>query len=249
MHFSKSINGAIFYTVLYGMVLFCCNITIGENYLGKSLILDKVMQLCRGKELQPFPSLYSPFLPFLICQPSIDSLPSLPLRSPSLSTLPSSYVPLLLPFPVPSVQFPIFLFPFQPSSIPWNLPLSIPTFPVPTFSLPYLSLSQPISFPAYPHPSLPPSYLSHYSLFIAVTLPIFLYFYLPLFLSFSPFYFPFFFYLFLPFPSPKEGKRILYTPNGFIRFETSKNFLSLKWLNPRKREKFSHSKKHYKNKL
>ena len=224
MHFSKSINGAIFYTVLYGMVLFCCNITIGENYLGKSLILDKVMQLCRGKELQPFPSLYSPFLHFFICQPSIDSLP--------------------YPYPYPAFPFPIyaaFLLRSPSTSLPCpfrivpNIPLSLSTFLNP--------------FPAYPHPSLPPSYLSHSSLFIAVTLPIFLYFYLPLFLLFSPFYFPFFFYLFLPFPSPKEGKRILYTPNDFIRFETSKNFLSLKWLNPRKREKFSHSKKHYKNKL
>ena len=76
-----------------------------------------VTWISRGKELHPFPSLYSTFLHFFIYQPSIDSL----------STLPSFYNLLLLPFPVPSV-------------VPYNS-LSLPTFPVPTFPLPYLSPS------------------------------------------------------------------------------------------------------------
>ena len=67
--------------------------SLGENLwfvFDNSLILDKVMQLCRGKKLQPFPSLYSHFLHFFIYQPSIDSLPSSSMSSPFQSTLPSS---------------------------------------------------------------------------------------------------------------------------------------------------------------
>ena len=67
--------------------------SLGENLwfvFDNSLILDKVMQLCRGKKLQPFPSLYSHFLHFFIYQPSIDSLYSPSMHSPFQSTLPSS---------------------------------------------------------------------------------------------------------------------------------------------------------------
>ena len=106
------------------------------------------MQFYRGKELQPFPSLYSPFLQFFICQPSIGSLPSLSLPSPSLSTSPFSFLPLLLPFPVPSV-------------VPY-IPHSLSTFPFPSQSSPfspnlprpYFSSSLPISFPTYLLPYL-----------------------------------------------------------------------------------------------
>ena len=133
-----------------------------------------VIWICRGKELQPSPSLYSPFLHFFICQPSIDSLPSPFLCSPSISTLPSSYLPLLLSF-LSSLY----------SSFPLNLSPSISTFPFPpNLSLPYFLSSLPISFPTcllpylstfLPSPSL--SFpLPNPSLFSAVTI----------FLSFSP---------------------------------------------------------------
>ena len=115
------------------------------------VISDKVMQLCRGKELHPFPSLYSPFLHFFICQPSIDSLPSPSLRSPSLSTLPSSYLSLPHSFIVPSVvpyiphSLSTFPFPSQSSPFPPNLhrPYSSSFLPIyfSTYLRPYLSTS------------------------------------------------------------------------------------------------------------
>ena len=110
-----------------------------------SLILDKVMQLCRGKELQPFPFLYSPFLHFFICQPSIDSLPSL-----------SLYLLLPAPFVVPYIPVSLSTFPFptQPSSFPLNLPLSNSTFPFPTKPSPFL-LNLPLSNSTFLFPSQP----------------------------------------------------------------------------------------------
>ena len=69
-----------------------------------------------------------------------------------LSTLPSSNLFLILPFPVPSVvpYIPLYLstffIPSQPSSFPLNLSLSLSTFLFP---------SQSSSFPLKPSPSLP----------------------------------------------------------------------------------------------
>ena len=149
------------------------------------------------RQLQPFPSLYSPFLHFFICQPFIDSLPSPSLRSPSLTTLPSSYLTLLLPFTVPSVvpsqpsSFPInlplslstFLFPSQPSSFPINLPLSLSTFLFPSqpsslrLNLPlshstFLLPSQPSPFP--PNLPLPYFFLPYLSLSLPIFFPTYL---------------------------------------------------------------------------
>ena len=115
--------------------------------------LNKVMWICRGKELQPFPSLYFLFLYFFICKPTINSLPSL-----SLTTLPSSYLPLLLTFPAPSV-------------VPY-ISLSLSTFLLP--SLPFPSL--PIPFPTYPLPFLPPPYLSLFPILPFFPLHVFLLF-------------------------------------------------------------------------
>ena len=180
------------------------------------------MWICRGKELQPFPSLYSPFLHFFICQPSIDSLPS-----PSLTTLPSSYLPLLLPFPVPFVvplSLSTFLLPFQPS-------LSLPTFPFPTFPLPYQSPSLLISFPAYPLlylslPSPPPTFPPSPSFSLFRSYP-FLYFFLPLFLSFSPSLFsnslisPFFPLFLSPILFPVPSLFLLFSSGSLIYFPAS----------------------------
>ena len=163
----------------------------------------------RGKELQPFPSLYSPFLHFFICQPSIDSLPSTSLRSPSLSTLPSSYLPLLLPFPASTVvpyiplSLSIFPFPYQPS--PSLL------FLLPTCLLPYLSTSLPSPFLPFPLPHPSPffrCYPSPFPLLFSSPFPfisllplssfLFPFHSFPLFLTLSrPLSLPFF----LPFPS------------------------------------------------
>ena len=123
---------------------------------------------------------------------------TLSLRSPSLSTLPSSFLPLLLSFrfyfPSPSTSLPC---PFRSSlysSFPLNLPLSLSIFSFlsqPSPSLLFL-------FPTFLRPPLPPPYLSPFP-----TIPFFqqipfLYFFLPLFLSFfPPFFFPLFFSLFL----------------------------------------------------
>ena len=111
-------------------------------------ILDKVMQLYGEVKSS------SPFLHFFICQPFIDSLPSTSLRSPSLSTLPSFYLSLLLPCLFCSSLYPSF---------PTNL------------TCPYFSSYLPIHIPSFllPHPSL-----------FSVTLPLFLYFFLPLSLPF-----------------------------------------------------------------
>ena len=93
-----------------------------------------------------------PFLHFFICQPSIYFLSFL--RSPSLTTLPSQYLPLTFPFNFPSFLLPcpfcssltpIFLIPYQPSPLPLNLPL------------PYFSSCPLISFPNYPISNLSPS--------------------------------------------------------------------------------------------
>ena len=117
--------------------------------------------------------------------------------------------PLLLPFQLSLPQCSIFIFPFQPSSFPFNLPLSIPTFHVPTFPLPYISLSLPISFPTYllhylsiSLPTFPPS--SPFPFFRCYSSPFLLLFSSPfpfifptLFTPFSFFFsFPFFFLLF-----------------------------------------------------
>ena len=97
-----------------------------------------------------------PYIPlsFFIFHPFIDSLPSPSLRPPSLSTLPSSYLPPLLPFPVPSlvpyITLSVLTFPFptQSSPFPPNLPW------------PYLSSFLSISFPTCLLAYLSPSYLS-----------------------------------------------------------------------------------------
>ena len=108
----------------------------------------------------------------------MDSLPSPSLRFPSLSTLPFSYLTLLLPFPVPSVvphiplSFLTFLIHSQPSPFPPNLPRpyvcsSLP-FSFPTYLLSYLSSFLPISFPTYLLPFLPPPF----SLFLPLPFPL-----------------------------------------------------------------------------
>ena len=184
-----------------------------------SLYLDKVMQLCRGKELQPFPFLRFPFFHFFICQPSIDS------SLPFLPYLPS--FPFTFTFYFPSLslpQFLIFLFPSQPSSFLLNLPHSLSSFLIPSqsspsppnlphslsiFSFPsqsspfppnlprpYFSSSLPISSPTYPLSSLPPPYLTPFPPFhIFPLLPF------PFSFHFPPFFFPHFLSFFLPFPS------------------------------------------------
>ena len=103
------------------------------------------MKFCRGEELQPFPSQYSPFFHLFICQPSINYRPS-----PSLSTLPSSYLLFLLHFPatsvVPYIPLSLSIFPFPSLSSPPNLPrpyLSI-SLPSPFLTLPF--------FRGYPFP-------------------------------------------------------------------------------------------------
>ena len=147
----------------------CCIITIGKNYLWKTLILDKVMWICRGQELHAHPFPLFPFSSLLYLPTFHQSLPSPFLRSPSLTTLPSSSTSLPCPFrssiysSVPlnlPLSLSTFLFPSQPSSFPLNLPPSISTFPFPptfafpTFYLPYLSLSLLVSCPTYPLSSL-----------------------------------------------------------------------------------------------
>ena len=129
-----------------------------------SLILEEVMWLCRGKELQSFP-----IFPF----PSLLYLPTfqVSLRSPSISSLstpPSSYLPLLLPFPVPSIvpyiSLSLSTFRFTLNLLCPSQPTTSLQFLFPTFIFPYLSLFPPISFPTYllpylstslPSPSLP----------------------------------------------------------------------------------------------
>ena len=167
----------------------------GKLFMKNSLIL--VMWIWRGKELQPFPSLYSPFLHFFIFQPSIDSLPSTYLCSPSLTTLPSSYLP--CPFRSsyipPSVStFPFPSFPYFSSSLPIYFS---------SYLLPYLSLSLPIYFASFPLSTFSAFPILPFSLFSAVTL--FLSFYPSLF-HFTPPFFPLFLSPFLftfrsPFPS------------------------------------------------
>ena len=184
---------------------------------------------------------------------SSPSLPYIPLSFTSLS----ANLPSILYFPLPCVTIPYLpylplTFPFYSlpcpfrsslySSFPLNLPHSVSSFPFPSKSSPFLSqpspsllfhfqylyLFLPISFPTYllpylstslPSPSLS-NPISHHSLFLAITLP--------LFLSFTPFFFP----LCLPFFSslpllglsflspPREGGRISYSPvfNSFKMF-------------------------------
>ena len=135
------------------------------------------MKFCRGEELQPFPSQYSPFFHLFICQPSINYRPS-----PSLSTLPSSYLLFLLHFPATSVvpyiplSLSIYLIPSQPSHFPLYLPL--PTFPVPTFPLSYLSLSLPSPFLTLPFfPRLPFSFIFFFSFSLHFPVPFYPHFF------------------------------------------------------------------------
>ena len=163
------------------------------------------MEKVRYVEVKSSRALHFPILPFL----SLPYLPTFHRFSPtfpfpiysSLTTLPSrfptssSYLPLLLPFP-------IFLFPSLSrsslfSSFTLNLPLSISTLLLSSQPSPFLlnllrpyfssslpiSFSLPIPFPTSPPPSLslPIFPLLHPSLSFAVTLPLFL----------SPFPFPF----------------------------------------------------------
>ena len=122
-----------------------------------SLILD--IKLCGYVEVKsssppPFPSLLylSTFHRF-----STFPFPLFPFHS--YPTLPFSYLPLTLPFYFPSLslpQFPIFLFPSQPSSFRLNLPslssaVTLPLFL--SFSTSLFSLFSPFSFPfSFPFP-------------------------------------------------------------------------------------------------
>ena len=111
----------------------------------------------------------SSFLPYLPTLHHFFPFPFTSLHSPYilLTSLPSISIPYLsCPFCGPLIH--IFVVPFQPSSFPINLPISVailflPTFLFPTLPLPYSSPSlptlllpsPPISFPPYPSPSLP----------------------------------------------------------------------------------------------
>ena len=169
-----------------------------------SLILEEVMWLCRGKELQSFP-----IFPF----PSLLYLPTfqVSLRSPSISSLstpPSSYLPLLLPFPVPSIvpyiSLSLSTFRFTLNLLCPSQPTTSLQFLFPTFIFPYLSLFPPISFPTYLLPYLSTSLPSP-------SLPFHFPFFPLLSFSFPPFFFLLFFLLFFfPFPSPSLGSLISY---------------------------------------
>ena len=176
------------------------------NYWGKlfeknSLILYKV----RNVELQPFPSLYSHFLPFFICQPFIDSLPS-----PSLTTLPHT---VFLPSPSISLPFP-YHFPSVVTYIPLfplNLPHSLSIFPFPFQSflslLPFpvtlrLLFSSPFPF-FFPLPFPPFSSLFSFPFSLSFSFPFSLSFSFLFSLPFS-FSFPFPY----SFPSPPLGSLI-----------------------------------------
>ena len=100
------------------------------------------MQLCRGKELQHFPVFPFPSLLYLPTFHRLSTFPSL--RSHFLPTLPSSYLPLLLPFPVPSV---VSYIPLSLSTFPFSTqPSPSLLFLFPTYLFPYLSSSLPINF-------------------------------------------------------------------------------------------------------
>ena len=187
------------------MFFFCCIITIGENYSWKTLILDKVCSYVEVKSS-------SPSFHFFIGQPSMGCLPSPSLRSPSLSTLPSSSTS--LPYPFQSSLYSFFS---------QNLPYSPQTFPFPSQSSPfspnlprsYFSFSLPISFPIYLLSYLSPSlliyFLSSPFLFSAVTLTLFLFtFFFPCFPFPSPFPFSFPF----PFSSPPLDSFISFSLRG-----------------------------------
>ena len=161
-----------------------------------SLILDKVMQLRRGKELLPFH-----IFPF----PSLLYLPTF--HRFSTFHLPLFPIPNYPTFLLPSLSLPQFLY----SSFRLNLPLSLISllFLFITYLLLFLSPSLLIPFPTYLLRFLPPLYLfrlPHPSLFpffrcypFPFILPLPLSFYPSLF---PPFSFPFSFHFSLPFPFP-----------------------------------------------
>lgn len=130
-------------------------------------ILDKVMQLYGEVKSS------SPFLHFIICQPFIDSLPSTSLRSPSLSTLPSFYLSLLLPCLFCSSLYPSFPTNLTCPYFSSYLPIHIPSFLLPH---PSLFFCYPSPFPllfSSPFPFISPLFLSpFYSLFISLFLPL-----------------------------------------------------------------------------
>ena len=144
------------------------------------------MKFCRGEELQPFPSQYSPFFHLFICQPSINYRPS--------PSLPSSYLLFLLHFPatsvVPYIPLSLSIFPFPSLSSPPNLPR------------PYLSISLPSPFLTLPFfPRLPFSFIFFFSFSLHFPVP------------FYPHFFPLSF-SFFPFPSPALGYKIPFPPWG-----------------------------------
>ena len=100
--------------------------------------------MCRGKELQPFPSLLSANLPTILYLPY---LPYLPLIFPFRSSIYSSF-PLNLSLPT----FPVLTVPLPYLSS--SLPTSFPTYPLP-FSFNFL----------------PPSFRLLFSLFFSFSFP------------------------------------------------------------------------------
>ena len=114
------------------------------------------------KELRPFPFLYSPFLHFFICQPSIAFL-YLHLSCACLPYLPLSLYMFLFflsifPYPSqPSLSL-LYLFPKYPISYLSTYPFPLSTFPFPFFS-------------SYPFPLL---FFSHFPFIF----PLFLFFFL-----------------------------------------------------------------------
>ena len=157
-----------------------------------SLILDKVMQLCRKSSS---PSLVYTLL-FFTYLPTFHRFSSfLFLASHLLSTLPSFYLPLLLPFPVPSV---VLYIPLSLSSflILSKFPFSLSSSPFPSQSSPSLLFLFPTySLPTFPLPNSPPY----------PPLPFFHYYQVPLFPYFFPFVSP---SLFLPFFFPLFRKNL-----------------------------------------
>ena len=185
----------------------------------------------RGKEVQPFPSQYSPFLHFFICQPSNDSLPSpsfpFPIYSTFLFTFPFPFCsslyssfPLHLPLSLPS-----FLFPYHPSPFPTILPRT------------YFSSSLPNHFPPFPLPTFPPYqpfpfFRCYPSPFPFISpLPFSPFFFPPFFSLFLPFSLPFALPFFLPFPSSWVfdffPPRIIYTPVYLLNSDYLKDLINL----------------------
>ena len=167
----------------------------GKLFVKNYLILDKVRY---GEESRaPGPSLSYITLSLLLYLPTFLRFSTFPFPNyptfPILFPLPSTLTSLpYLPLPFRSSLIPIFLFPYQLSPFPLNLTL-------PCFSS-SLSLSLTIRFPSYPLPCLPfPQ--THPSFSSVVTLPLFLFFFIPF--SFLSHVFLFsFISLFLPLPFP-----------------------------------------------